>query len=317
MIWTAVAFCLLVSFIFAGLEAGILSVNRVRLKHRVKLRDRAALRLERLLATPARLLVTVLIVTNLMNISAIILTTQELVHHFGTGGYFLSLVISLPVYLIGLELLPKSLFRRVPYRALAALAVPLRVADTLLAPVHFVSGRLYRTFLRDPASGQRKLFVAREDFKYLTIESERGGTLTHEERAMIHNVVDFRSITAQEVMIPMSAARTVPVQMTIPDFLNTIRGTNFERWPVVGENGRITGVIDTYDIALDGRRRGSIEPFQRRIVRASENEPAYSILRKLRAARVSVAVVLDEGGQALGIVFSEDLIKRLVSTAAA
>ena len=134
---------------------------------------------------------------------------------------------------------------------------------------------------------------------------------------MIHNVVDFRSITAREVMIPMSAARTVPVQMTIPDFLNTIRGTNFERWPVVGENGRITGVIDTYDIALDGRRRGSIEPFQRRIVRASENEPAYSILRKLRAARVSVAVVLDEGGQALGIVFSEDLIKRLVSTAAA
>ena len=151
MIWTAVAFCLLVSFIFSGIEAGIFSVNRVRLKHRVKLRDRAALRLKRLLATPERLLVTVLIVTNLMNISAIILTTQELVHHFGTGGYFLSLAISLPVYLIGLELLPKSLFRRFPYRALAALAVPLRVADMLLAPVHFVSGRLYRTFLRRTA----------------------------------------------------------------------------------------------------------------------------------------------------------------------
>ena len=116
MNWTAIALCLLVSFVFAGLEAGILSVNRVRLKHRVKLRDRAALRLE----TPARLLVTVLIVTNLMNITAIVLTTQGLVRHFGIGGYFVSLVISLPVYLIGLELLPKSLFRRFPYRALAA-----------------------------------------------------------------------------------------------------------------------------------------------------------------------------------------------------
>ncbi len=317
MTWFAVAICLLVSFVFAGLEAGILSVNRVRLKHRVKLRDRAAIRLEQLLVNPERLLVTVLIVTNLMTISAIILTTQELVRHFRTGGYFLSLVISLPVYLLGLELLPKSLFRRFPYRALAALAVPLRIVDTLLAPLHFVGWRVYRLIVGKSLEGNRKLFGAREDFKYLTIESERGGTLTREEREMIHNVVDFRAITAREVMIPMSAARTVRAEMTIPEFIASIEKTQVERWPVLGENGRITGVIDSYDIALDGRRRGTIGPFQRRIVRAEEKEPAYSILRKLRAARVSVAVVLDGGGQAIGIVFSEDLIKRLVSTAAA
>ena len=83
MTWLAVALCLLVSFIFSGIEAGILSVNRVRLKHRVKLRDRAALRLNRLLEQPERLLVTVLMVTNLMNILAITLTTQEFVARFG------------------------------------------------------------------------------------------------------------------------------------------------------------------------------------------------------------------------------------------
>ena len=93
MTWLAVALCLLVSFIFSGIEAGILSVNRVRLKHRVKLRDRAALRLNRLLEQPERLLVTVLMVTNLMNILAITLTTQEFVARFGGGdierpGYF-------------------------------------------------------------------------------------------------------------------------------------------------------------------------------------------------------------------------------------
>ena len=317
MNWTAIALCLLVSFVFAGLEAGILSVNRVRLKHRVKLRDRAALRLERLLETPARLLVTVLIVTNLMNITAIVLTTQGLVRHFGIGGYFVSLVISLPVYLIGLELLPKSLFRRFPYRALAALAVPLRIVDTLLSPIHFVGWRVYRLFLGKKVDGNRKLFVAREDFKYLTIESERGGTLTREEREMIHNVVDFRAIKANDVMIPMKNAQTVRAETSISDFLEKIRNTNVERWPVVADGGRVTGVIDSYDIAIDGRRRGSIEPFQRRIVRAGDSEPAYSILRRLRAARVSVAVVLNTSGDAVGFVFSEDLIKRLVSTAAA
>ena len=90
MIWLAVALCLLVSFVFSGIEAGILSVNRVRLKHRVKQRDRAARRLNRLLEQPERLLVTVLLVTNLMNIFAITLTTQEFVARCGAWGYLLA-----------------------------------------------------------------------------------------------------------------------------------------------------------------------------------------------------------------------------------
>src|SRR3712207_727485 len=98
MIWGAVLCCLLVSFLFSGIEAGILSVNRVRLKHRVKLRDRAALKLNRLLDNPERLLVTVLVVTNLMNISALLLTTQVLVARFGSSGYWYALAGSLPVY---------------------------------------------------------------------------------------------------------------------------------------------------------------------------------------------------------------------------
>ncbi|HEX5175400.1 MAG TPA: DUF21 domain-containing protein, partial [Chthoniobacteraceae bacterium] len=129
MTWFAVGICAVVSFIFSGIEAGILSVNRVRLKHRVKLRDAAALSLDRLLSEPERLLVTVLVVTNLMNIFALTLATQELVRYFGTAGYVLGGIVALPIYYVGLELLPKSLFRRFPYRALAALAGLLRVAD--------------------------------------------------------------------------------------------------------------------------------------------------------------------------------------------
>ena len=68
MTWILVFGCLAVSFVFSGIEAGILSVNRVRLRHRVKTRDRAAIRLKQLLTNPERFLVTVLIVTNLMKI---------------------------------------------------------------------------------------------------------------------------------------------------------------------------------------------------------------------------------------------------------
>lgn len=317
MIWAAVALCLLVSFIFSGIEAGLLSVNRVRLKHRVKMRDRAALILDRLLTAPERLLVTVLIVTNLMNIFALTLTTHELVRHFGPHGYWIVLLVALPVYLMGLELLPKSLFRRFPYRALAFLATPLRLADLLLSPLHFLGGGLMQVMFRERPAEQQKLFVAREDFKYLTIESERTGTLGSEERQMIHNVVDFRAVTAQQVMVPLAQVRSIPALASIEELHARSRAEHLERWPVVDGSGAIVGLVQVFDVALDGRSRGIVESFQRRIVKVPANEPAYSLLTKLRAARTTVAAVIDDHGRPLGIVTWEDLIQRLVATAVA
>lgn len=314
MVWLAIICCLAVSFVFSGIEAGILSVNRVRLRHRVKMRDRAAIKLSRLLATPERLLVTVLVVTNLMNISAVILTTQELVRKLGAHGYWVALAAFLPIYLIGLELLPKSLFRRFPYRALAALSEPLRLADAILSPMHWIGLRVSRLLFGRRPPEQQKLFVAREEFKYLTIESERTGTLGSAEREMIHNVVDFRAIAARDVMIPLAQARTVPASATLEELLAQGAESGFERWPVVAETGEITGLIDLFDIALDSRRRGRVESFQRRIVRVKENEPAYAVLRKLRAARATLAAVLSAEEKPVGIVSSEDLVRRLVAT---
>jgi len=316
MIWCAVAVCVLVSFLFSGIEAGLLSVNRVRLKHRVKLRDRAALVLDCLLAEPERLLVTVLVVTNLMNIFALTLTTQELVHWLGPRGYWIALLAALPVYLLGLELLPKSLFRRFPYRALAALATPLRLADLLLSPLHFAGGGLMRVMFHERPAEQQKLFVAREDFKYLTIESERTGALGHAERQMIHNVVDFRAVTAQQVMLPMENVRTIPAQAPLEELLARGKAEHIERWPVVDGSGAVVGLVQIFDIALDGRRNGIVESYQRRIVKVPPQEPAYSLLTKLRAARTMAAAVIDANGRPLGIVMWEALIERLVAPAA-
>ena len=317
MTWVAIALCLLVSFVFSGIEAGILSVNRVRLRHRVeKLRDRAAIRLNHLLEQPERLLVTVLVVTNLMNIFAITLTVQEFVARCGVWGYALAFAVFLPVYLFALELLPKSLFRRFPYRALAALSGPLRLADLLLSPMHAVGSAVSRTLFKKRPEPQRKLFVAREDFKYWTIESERTGALGRDEREMIHNVVDFRAVLAKEVMTPMAEVRTIGAQADVAELLAASRETGFERWPVVAQTGEITGLVQVFDVALDGGTRGPVEPYQRRIVKVAEDEPAYSVLRKLRAARITLAVVGGADGKPVGVVVWEDLIRRLVTVAA-
>jgi len=317
MIWLAILVCFAVSFVFSGIEAGLLSVNRVRLKHRLKHRDKAAIILNRLLDHPERLLVTVLLVTNLMNIFAMTLATQQFVGHLGNAGYFAALGVFLPVYLIGLELLPKSLFRRFPYRALAAISGPLRIADLLLSPLHFVGSRLARLLVGDRAGERRKLFVAREDFKYLTIQSEREGALTKDERQMIHNVVDFRAIKATDVMLPLANVQTISSSAPVEELIDRSRHANIDRWPITGDSGDISGLVNLLDVALEVKERAMVEYYQRRIVKVNADEPAYSIVRKLRAARVRMAVVLDTAGKQIGVVTWEDLIRRLVTVAVA
>jgi CBS domain containing-hemolysin-like protein len=160
---------------------------------------------------------------------------------------------------------------------------------------------------------QQKLFVAREDFKYLTIESERTGALTAEERQLIHSVIDFRNLLARDAMVPMPKVKTIAADASVEYLLAHSAETKFERWPVVAADGQITGLVNVFDIALEERRDGPVEVFQRRLVKVDANEPAFGALRKLRAARTTIALVRDTTGAPLGIVTWEDLIQRLVS----
>ena len=314
MIWILVALCLVVSFIFSGIEAGIFSVNRVRLAHQTKQSDPAALKLERLLSRPDRLLITVLIVTNFTNISALILITGELVATFGHRGYWMGLGIYLVVFLIGLELLPKSLFRRFPYRALAALAEPLRLANLILSPLHVLGEGVLRLMGGKESTLQQRLYLAREDFKYFAEEGERSGTLTKVESQLISNVVDFRGEKAKDEMVPLDPARTLDISTPVAELLRRSAEMNQDRWLVSDDSNAIIGVVSAFDILMAGRRDVNVGAYTRRVLMVGSNEPAHSVLTKLRAARTTVAVVRGPNGP-IGRLTWEDLIRRLVDAA--
>jgi CBS domain containing-hemolysin-like protein len=307
--------CLMVSFVFSGIEAGIFSVNRVRLANRAKRREPAALKLERLLASPDRMLITVLIVTNLANIFALVLGAGMLVNAMGQRGYLVALAIYLPVYLFGLELLPKSLFRRFPYRALAALAEPLRLLDLILTPMHWIGSGAQQLLFGDRNPQQARMFLGREDFKYMTIEGERTGTLSRTEREMIHNVVDFRALTAQDVMIPIEPAHVIRGSEPVSRFIAGEARQGAGKWFVADAEGEITGVVDAFEVLLEGRRDVDVATYQRRVVLVGPTEPAFSVLQKLRAARSTIAAVRGPGTRPIGRVSWEDLIRKLVSAA--
>ena len=315
MIWLTIAACWTVSFLFAGIEAGLLSVDPVRLRHQVNQRKRAALRLNRLAKNPARLLITVLLITNMADILALLLLTRRCVASFGIAGYFLAAASALPIYLFLLAVLPKSLFRRFPFRALAALGGVLEFVSVILWPVLEVGERLGKLFLPKRASENRRLFAAREELKQIAVQSEHDGALTSTERAMIHNVVDFRHVRVHDVMVPMADAVVATPGMSVADVLRLSGAKGIDRLPVISAEGAAVGLINVMDILLDPGEPRPLATYIRRIVTASEDEPAYRLIRRLRAARISLAAVINEEKQLLGIATGEDMIKRLVQSA--
>lgn len=315
MIWFAIFACWIVSFLFHGIEAGLLAVDPVRLRARAKRGEHAPLRLERLLKHPERLLVTVLLVTNMADILALLLLTQRLVRRFGSAGFFVSLIIALPIHAFILGVLPKSLFRRFPFRALATLGGLLDIVSTLLWPVLESGKQLGGLFLPRQKSQRVRLFAAREELKQITAQSEREGSLTAAERVMIHNVVDFTAVKARDVMVPLSKTVTVEPETPIEKILELSVSTQIDRLPVVSKQGEALGLVNVPDILFDKNETGPLNKYLRRIVTAREDESAYRLIQRLRAARLSLAAVVDAKRKLTGIVTAEELIKRLVSSA--
>lgn len=313
--------CLLVSFLYAGIEAGLLSLDRTRLRSRVQQGDRAAVRLDRLLAHPGRLLATVLLVTNFADVAALVLFTNAVVPWLGPWGYAAAGAAMLPVYLLGVQLLPKSLFRRFPYRALAALAGLLELTTKLLAPVLIVGSWLLhnrwvvphaeREARKGPGGG---LFIAREEFKSLAAEGERTGAITAAEHGMIDNVIDFGNVPARDLMRPPPEILRVRDGMTVADLLEFARARRLDYLPIADAAGTgLAALVDVFTLLLERDPARAASAYVRRPpLVAAPDEPAARVLRRLRAARFNVAAVFDPAGTFVGIVRHADLVNRLI-----
>jgi putative hemolysin len=310
MTWFLLIFSLGASFLVSGTEAGILSLHRLRLRRLARRKDRAAVQLQQLLEQPARLLVTALVITSLLNIVALVLLVNTLVSWFSWPGYFITLVLALPLFLLVAELLPQAIFRRVPYKQLASLAVPLDIVANILTPVIYVGSMIAKSFfgLERP----QEIFVAREDLKYLTSEIERMGMLSSIERQMIHNVVDFRSVKVRDVMVAISQVITIPSNTTIERLIDLSRRSRFDRYPVVDPRGKIVGMVNVFDLVVDQPSISTVRDYVRRILTVRPDDQASIVLSRLRAAPSSLADVVDEHGNTIGIVSVEDLLNPLV-----
>ena len=259
-------------------------------------------------------MVTALVITSLLNIVALVLLVNALVSYFSWAGYFLTLVLALPVFLLVAELLPQAIFRRVAYKQLASLAVPLDIVAKILTPAIYVGSIIAKSFLR--LKRPREIFAAREDLKYITSEIERMGMLSSIERQMIHNVVDFRSVKVRDVMVPIENAMTIRPETTVEQLIDLSRHSPFDRYPVVNPRGKIIGMVNVFDLIVDRPLISTVRAYIRRIVTVRRDDQASVVLSRLRASPSNLAAVVDDQGNTVGIVSVEDLLNPLVKVAA-
>ncbi len=317
--WHLVAIFLgvLASAFFSGIETGLISLNRVRLRHEVERKNRRAMILNMFLEDTERLLGTTLIGNNLANVLVAVSATALAAHLIG-GGYRVGLaatIVASAILLILGEIVPKTLFRHYSHRLSTTFADVLNAMAWLFAPLVALLGLLMRAIVRvgGRAEPPKSFFVTREELKHLAKEGEAGGALTAEEREMIHGVFDFPHKTVYEVMLPLSRTVTVARNTTIEEMFDISQRTGFARFPV-REGDKLIGIVNVYEILFEngGRDNKTVEHLMRKPQFVVSTDRINRVLPVLRAGRNPISVVVNPEGKHVGIITIEDILEEIV-----
>jgi len=187
----------------------------------------------------------------------------------------------------------------------------LELTTTLLWPLHAIGAFIERSIFAR-AKNPPRLFAGREELKMIAVQSEESGALSSTERAMIHNVVDFTAVKVRDVMVPLEKTVSFHPDDSPREVLQTSEKSGIDRFPILANNAEPLGLINVYDILFDTESPRPLRHYMRRIITASENEAAYRVVRRLRAARIGLAAVVDSHQKSTGIVALEDLVRQLV-----
>jgi CBS domain containing-hemolysin-like protein len=311
--------CVALSFFFSGIETGLLSLNKIRLRDRVQRRDPRAMILQRYLDRPERLLATVLVGNNLVNVTATVVAVHAMLVHGPLpprAGVAVAVVCMVLVLLIVGELVPKSLFRLYPFRLSMALARPLQVCAVAMTPLTVTFEFLAAVFMRLAGleRARKELFVSREELILIAREGELASQPSVEQRKMIAGVFEMCATPVRDVMAPMVCVLAVTPQTSIAEVLRQARERNFSQLPVLDAAGNLAGVVNVYDILFSENDPSAktAADFCRPAPTVDSAEPLDRALARLRGADIPMAVVLDVKKRPLGVVTITDLVEKIV-----
>ena len=330
----AVLVCLVLSAFYSGSETALVSVNKIRINQLVESKDAQAKIIHRLVASPDRMLALTLAGTNLANVLISQfgdrLTARVLPNAEHLQEPIAILWVTTLLLIFG-EILPKTIFRVKADSLALRYAYPLRVSESVLAPLIFLVQTLTKLIVRiiDRGASTPSPDAQREELRLLATMGERSGNLLTDQRRMIHSLLNLQDRTVAQVMVPLVDIVAIERNTNREDFLQIATDAGFSRIPVYEEQiYNIVGIVNLLDVIYDDVASGTdaekhsqgdtaptttIEPFIRTDLHfVPESKNINALLKEIQNTRHTMVFAVDEYRGTVGLVTIEDLVEEIV-----
>jgi len=311
-------FLLLCSAFFSSSETGMLSLNRYRLRHQAKEGHRGARRASELLAHPDRLLGTILVGNNFVNILASSIATVLAMQLWGEAGIAIATIGLTIILLIFGEITPKTLAALRPEIIAYPVSLPLKMLQKVLYPLvamlSWVSNGLLGLLGVD-LSNKGNDSLSTEELRSVVRES--GSDLPLNRQSMLLGILDLERVTVDDIMIPRNEVAGIDLDDDLEAIISQLRTTPHTRLPVFRNDiNQIEGIVHMRQIARllshDQLTKESLlaactEPYF-----VPENTPLSTQLLNFQKQKRRIGIVVDEYGDVRGVVTLEDILEEIV-----
>ncbi len=310
-------FLLILSGIFSGTEVAMISVSKSKVDALVAKKVRNAKILQKLKKHPNKLLITVLIGNNIVNVGASAYAAVLLTNAFGSNGIGIATGLMTFLLLIFGEITPKSFCHSHAEKVSLWIAKPIYVLQILLTPFVWFFERIVKV-VNYIMGGTNVYTVTEGEVLAMLKIGAKEGSIEKQEQELIENVFEFNDIEVEEVMTPRVAIEAMDAEMTVAQAVKFVIKHSHSRIPVYNENlDHIIGVLTIKDLLKyfndktgAHKKLGTLKlhtPLE-----VPHSKKINTLFSEFQRKHVMIAIVIDEFGGTAGIVTLEDLLEEIV-----
>ena len=317
MLFSGIVFLLFLSAFFSGVETAMMSLNRYRLKHLVKENDKGAIRADKLLKRPDRLLGVILIGNNFVNILAASLTTVLCLNLFGDSGVVIGSIVLTLIILVFAEITPKTFAALNSEKVALPASLILKYLQKLLRPLVLFVNFFSNFFMRLLGTKETTINEDLSPEELKSVLENSGDLIPRKYQDMLISVLELDKVSVDEVMTQRSEVIGIDINQPIENILSNLQNNQKDFLPVYNESlDDLRGVIDLYGItSFLSNEDKSIESLIESLDEAyfiPENTPLSTQLFNFQKNKKTVAVIIDEYGSVKGLVTIKDVLEEIV-----
>lgn len=316
MIFEILLLVILLSFsaIFSASETSMFSLSKSRIRSLVAENKRGASTLLTVKSNPHKLLITILIGSNLTNTFTAAFFTAIAINAFGNEGVGIATGVVTLLVLVFTDIVPKSFAIQNAETIALMIAKPMQILEFLLFPV--VIGLEGITRIVNKLTGDKKTTFTEAEIRSVISLGREEGLLDKEAGERLHSVLDFETITVKQIMTPKAQVITFDADLKVEQFLDVVVDSPFDRYPLYEENPeKIIGVLDVIDV-LRVIKAEKLETKLKEIMRPTffvhESTRIDTIVTQSRFKGSSLGIVTNDTGKMEGIFTSQDIVEEIV-----